>query len=46
MIAERSAITRSADHRYTYEGTVYPGVTSILGVLDKSGPLMSLGRPA
>ena len=34
-------ITRSADHRYTYEGVTYPGVTSILGVLDKSGPLMS-----
>jgi hypothetical protein len=41
VIAERSAITRSADHRYTYEGVVYPGVTGILGVLDKSGPLMS-----
>jgi hypothetical protein len=37
----RSAITRSADHRYTYEGVVYPGVTGILGVLDKSGPLMN-----
>ena len=35
------AITRSADHRYTYEGVTYPGVTSILGVLDKSGPLMA-----
>lgn len=36
-----SAITRSADHHYTYEGKTYPGVTGILGVLDKSGPLMS-----
>lgn len=35
------AITRSADHRYSYEGVTYPGVTSILDVLDKSGPLMS-----
>ena len=35
------AITRSADHRYTYEGVTYPGVTSILSVLDKSGPLMT-----
>ena len=35
------AITRSADHRYTYLGKTYPGVTSILGVLDKSGPLMA-----
>lgn len=34
-------ITRSADHRYTYNGITYPGVTSILGVLDKSGPLMA-----
>jgi hypothetical protein len=34
-------ITRSADHRYTYEGVTYPGVTGILQVLDKSGPLMS-----
>jgi len=28
-------ITRDAAHRYTYEGTTYPGVTTILGVLDK-----------
>jgi hypothetical protein len=34
-------ITRSIDHRYTYEGKTYPGVTGILKVLDKSGPLMS-----
>lgn len=34
-------ITRSIDHRYTYEGRTYPGVTGILKVLDKSGPLMS-----
>lgn len=33
-------ITRDAAHRYTYEGITYPGVTTILGVLDKSGPLM------
>ena len=35
------AITRSADHRYTYEGVTYPGVTTILRVLDKSDALMS-----
>jgi hypothetical protein len=34
------AISRSADHRYTYEGETYPGVTGILDILDKSGPLM------
>lgn len=33
-------ITRDAAHRYTYEGITYPGVTTILGALDKSGPLM------
>ena len=26
---------------YTYEGTVYRGVTGVLSVIDKSGPLMS-----
>jgi hypothetical protein len=36
-----AAIQRSADHRYTFEGKTYPGVTTILGMLDKSGPLMS-----
>lgn len=34
------AITRTADHRYIYEGVTYPGVTSILKVIDKSGPLI------
>lgn len=34
-------ITRSIDHQYTFEGKTYPGVTGILKVLDKSGPLMS-----
>lgn len=33
-------ITRSADHHYTFDGVTYPGVTGILSVLDKSGPLM------
>jgi hypothetical protein len=28
-------ITRDAAHRYTYEGVQYPGVTTILSVLDK-----------
>ncbi len=35
------AIIRSADHRYTYNGSTYPGVTDILKVIDKSGPLMA-----
>jgi hypothetical protein len=34
------AITRSTDHHYRYAGETYPGVTGVLGVLDKSGPLM------
>jgi hypothetical protein len=33
-------ITRSVDHQYTYEGQTYPGVTSILRVIDKSDALM------
>ena len=33
-------ITRDAAHRYTYEGVQYPGVTTILNVMDKSGALM------
>jgi hypothetical protein len=33
-------ISRSADHRYFYQGKWYPGVTGVLDVLDKSGPLM------
>ena len=35
------AIIRSSDHRYTYNGQTYPGVTDILKVIDKSGPLMA-----
>jgi hypothetical protein len=34
-------ITRSADHHYFYQGQVYPGVTSILRVIDKSDALMA-----
>lgn len=34
-------ITRSASHQYTYAGTTYPGVTSILKVIDKSDALMA-----
>lgn len=34
-------IFRSPDHRYTFDSVTYPGVTGILKVLDKSGPLMS-----
>lgn len=35
-----SGITRSTDHHYTYDGKTYPGVTGMLNILDKSGPLM------
>lgn len=34
-------ITRSADHHYTFDGVTYPGVTSILKVMDKSDVLMA-----
>ena len=34
------AIARTADHTYIYQGKRYPGVTTVLKVLDKSGPLM------
>lgn len=36
-----TAITRTPDHHYIFEGVTYPGVTSILKVIDKSGPLMA-----
>lgn len=36
----KAAITRDRWHRYTYQGVTYPGVTSIVGVIDKSKPLM------
>jgi len=36
-----AAITRSSDHRYTFNGETFPGVTSILKMLDKSEPLMA-----
>lgn len=38
---QRPAITRDRWHRYTYEGQTYPGVTSVLRVLDKSDALMA-----
>ena len=41
MIDVHPTITRTPDHHYIYEGRTYPGVTSILNVLDKSGPLMA-----
>jgi hypothetical protein len=37
----KPAITRDRWHRYTYAGLTYPGVTSILRVLDKSDALMA-----
>jgi hypothetical protein len=36
MILSPVAISRSSDHRYTYAGKTYPGVTSILKVLGVS----------
>lgn len=36
-----AAIQRSADHWYTFQSQRYPGVTGVLDVLDKSGPLMA-----
>jgi hypothetical protein len=38
---QKPAITRDRWHRYTYRGQTYPGVTSILRVLDKSDALMA-----
>ena len=35
------AIQRTQDHRYIYQGVTYPGVTKVLGTLDKSGALMT-----
>lgn len=40
-IATARYITRSEDHRYTFDGVTYPGVTGILKVLDKSDALMA-----
>ena len=34
-------IQRSENHYYTFEGVTYPGVTGVVKMLDKSGPLMS-----
>lgn len=34
------AITRDKYHRYTYQGVTYPGVTGIIGVVDKSDALV------
>jgi len=36
----RPAITRDRYHRYTHEGIVHPGVTSLLKIVDKSDALM------
>lgn len=41
LASQPTLITRSADHRYTYAGQTYPGVTSILKVIDKSDALMA-----
>lgn len=39
--AQKPAITRDRFHRYTFEGTTYPGVTGIIGIVDKSDVLMT-----
>ena len=36
-----TAITRSENHDYTYQGQTYPGTTGILKVIDKSAALMA-----
>jgi len=36
----KPAIARDRWHRYTYEGVTYPGVTSIVKIIDKSDALM------
>jgi len=41
MTKQKPAITRDRWHHYTYAGQTYPGVTSILRVLDKSDALMA-----
>jgi hypothetical protein len=38
---QKPAITRDRYHRYTYAGRTYPGVTTVLRVLDKSDALMA-----
>jgi hypothetical protein len=40
-MAASPAITRSSDHKYTYQGITYPSVTNILKVIDKSDVLMA-----
>jgi hypothetical protein len=40
LAAAPQYISRSPDHRYTFDDVTYPGVTSILKVLDKSDALM------
>lgn len=34
-------IHRTPNHVYSFDGVTYPGVTSVLDILDKSGPLMA-----
>ena len=34
-------ITRTPDHHYIFDSVTYPGVTSIVKILDKSGPMMA-----
>jgi hypothetical protein len=37
----KPAITRDRWHKYTYQGVTYPGVTGIIGVIDKSDALIA-----
>lgn len=41
LTMQKPAISRSSDHRYTFQDITYPGVTTILKVLDKSDALMA-----
>ena len=41
MIETQQHILRTPDHHYVFDGQTYPGVTGIVKVIDKSGPLMS-----
>lgn len=43
VVAEKKpmpAITRTRDHQYSFNDVVYPGVTGLIGVVDKSDALM------
>lgn len=35
---------RTPDHQYVWDGVAYPGVTGVIAVLDKSGPLVGWAK--